>query len=76
MYGGLKIVEEKVPTVPKRKSGVEDGEAEEKLLLEVASCEDENKKKKLWKKALLYNCEDVINLTYIEQYLRKLKVVD
>ena len=76
MYGGLKVVEEKVPTVPKRKSGVEDGEAEEKLLLEIASCEDENKKKKLWKKALLYNCEDVINLTYIEQYLRKLKVVE
>jgi hypothetical protein len=76
MYGGLKVVEEKVPTVPKRKSGVEDGEAEEKLLLEIASCEDEIEKKKLWKKALLYNCEDVINLIYIEQYLRKIKVVE
>ncbi len=76
IYGGLKVLETKVPSVPKRRSGVEDGEAEERLLLEIASCEDESKKKKMWKKALLYNCEDVVNLTYIEQYLRKLKIVE
>lgn len=76
MYGGLKGVEMQVPTVPKRKSGVEDGEAEEKLLLKIASCEDEKKKKELWKKALLYNREDVVNLVHIEQYLKKFKIVE
>lgn len=76
MYGGLKSVEMQVPTVPKRKSGVEDGAAEEKLLLKIASCENEIKKKELWKKALLYNREDVVNLVHIEQYLKKLKIVD
>jgi hypothetical protein len=76
MYGGLKVVETKVPTVPKRTSGVEDGEAEEKLLVEIASCEDEDKKKELWKKALAYNREDVFNLVYIEQYLKELKIVE
>jgi RNase_H superfamily len=74
MYGGLKSIELLVPTVPKRKSGVEDGEAEEKLLWKIASCEDENKKKEAWKKALLYNREDIANLVYIEQYLRKIRM--
>ena len=76
MYGGLKVVEEKVPTVPKRKSGVESGEEEEKILLEIGSCCDENKKEELWKKALMYNREDVVNLVYIEQYLKKFKIVE
>ncbi len=76
MYGGLKVVETKIPTIPKRTSGVEDGKAEEQLLLEIASCEDEKKKKELWKKALAYNREDVFNLVYIEQYLKELKIVD
>lgn len=76
MYGGLKVVETQIASVPKRKSGVEDGSEEEKLLLEVASCEDENKKKELWDKALMYNREDVFNLVYIEQYLKKLKIVE
>ncbi len=76
MYGGLKVVETKIPTVPKRTSGVEDGGAEEKLLLDIASCEDEDKKKELWKKALAYNREDVFNLVYIEQYLKELKIVE
>jgi len=76
MYGGLKVVETKIPTVPKRTSGVEDGEAEEKLLIEIASCEDEDKKKELWKKALAYNREDVFNLVYIEQYLKELRIVE
>lgn len=75
MYGGLKSVELLIPTVPKRKSGVEDGEAEEKLLWKIASCEDENKKKEAWRRALLYNREDVANLVYIEQYLRKIRMV-
>ena len=74
MYGGLKEVENQIPSVPKRKSGVEDGKAEDKLLLEIASCEDENKKKELWKKALDYNREDVFNLVYVEQYLKNLKI--
>ena len=75
MYGGLKSIEMCIPTVPRRKSGVEDGEAEEKLLWKIASCEDENKKKEAWRKALLYNREDVANLVYVEQYLRKIKMV-
>ncbi len=76
MYGGLKVVEKLVPSVPKRKSGVEDGAGEETLLLEIASCEDEDKKKELWKKALTYNREDVFNLVHIEKYLKKLKIVE
>jgi hypothetical protein len=75
MYGGLKGIEMCIPTVPRRKSGIEDGEAEEKLLWKIASCEDENKKKEAWKKALLYNREDVANLVYIEQYLKKFRIV-
>jgi hypothetical protein len=76
MYGGLKVVETLIPSVPKRKSGVENGEAEEKLLLEIASCEDEDKKTELWQKALAYNREDVFNLVHIEQYLKELKIVE
>lgn len=75
MYGGLKSIEMCIPTVPRRKSGIEDGEAEEKLLWKIAFCDDDNKKKEAWKKALLYNREDVANLVYIEQYLRKIRIV-
>jgi hypothetical protein len=75
MYGGLKSVEMQVPSVPLRKSGVADGAEEEKLLHEIASCEDEAKRKEMWKKAKRYNREDVVNLVFIEQYLRKLKIV-
>src|SRR3972149_3134995 len=76
MFGGLKSVEKQIPSVPKRRSGIVDGLEAEKLLLEIASCEDENKKKVLWHKVLGYNREDVINLVYIEQYLKKLKIVE
>jgi len=76
MYGGLKSVEMQVPSVPPRKSGVADGAEEEKLLHEVACCEDNVKRKELWKKAKMYNREDVVNLVFIEQYLRKLKIVE
>lgn len=76
MYGGLKAVEMQVPSVPPRKSGVADGAEEEKLLHEIASCEDEVKKKEMWKKAKKYNREDVVNLVFIEQYLRKLKIAE
>lgn len=76
MYGGLKSVEMMVPSVPLRKSGVEDGKEEERLLHEIAACEDEVKKKEMWKKARQYNREDVVNLVFIEQYLRKLKISD
>jgi hypothetical protein len=75
MYGGLKSVEMQVPSVPPRRSGIADGAEEEKLLHEIASCEDEAKRKEMWKKAKRYNREDVVNLVFIEQYLRKLKIV-
>lgn len=76
MYGGLKSVETMVPSVPDRKSGIEDGKEAEKLLHDIAACEDEVKKKALWKKVLRYNREDVFNLVFIEQYLRKLKITE
>lgn len=70
MYGGLKEVEKKVPGIPPRTSGVANGLEEEKLLLECAACEDEEKRKEMWKKAKRYNMEDVYNLVFIEHYLR------
>lgn len=76
MYGGLKGVEMQVPNVPPRKSGISNGAEEEKLLLDIAVCDDENKKLEMWKKAKLYNHEDVVNLVYIEQYLRKIKMTE
>ncbi len=76
MYGGLKAVEMQVPSVPPRKSGVADGAEEEKLLHEIAYCDDEIKRKEMWKKAKRYNREDVVNLVFIEQYLRKLKMAE
>lgn len=76
MYGGLKEVERQIPSVPPRRSEVANGEEEEKLLYDIAACEDEVKKKEMWKKAKMYNREDVVNLVFIEQYLRKLKIVE
>lgn len=76
MYGGLKSVEMQVPSVPPRKSGIADGAEEEILLHDIACCEDYIKKKELWKKARQYNREDVVNLVFIEQYLRELKIVE
>jgi hypothetical protein len=76
MYGGLKAVEMMVPTVPTRKSGIEDGKEVEKLLHDIAACDNEGKKKQMWKKALRYNREDVFNLVFIEQYLRKLRITE
>ena len=76
MYGGLKGVEMQIPLVPPRRSGVADGEAEEKLLHDIAACEDKAKRKEMWKKARQYNREDVVNLVFIEQYLRKLKITE
>lgn len=76
MYGGLKAVEMQVPSVPPRKSGVADGAEEEKLLHEIGCCEDEVKRKEMWKKAKQYNREDVVNLVFIEQYLKKIKMAE
>lgn len=76
MYGGLKEVEKQIPTVPPRRSGIANGAEEEKLLLDIADEIDEVKKKELWKRAKLYNHEDVVNLVYIEQYLRKIKMTE
>lgn len=76
MYGGLKKVEMLVPGIPPRKSGVMNGEEEEKLLLDIAVETDENKKKELWDKAKRYNREDTTNLVYIEHYLKKLKIIE
>ena len=76
MYGGLKGVEMQIPSVPPRKSGITNGAEEEKLLHDIASCEDEVKRKVMWKKAKRYNREDVVNLVFIEQYLRKLKIAE
>ena len=74
MYGGLKGVEMQIPSVPLRRSGVADGSEEEKLLHEIAAFEDEKRKKDMWKKAKQYNREDVVNLVFVEHYLRKLKI--
>lgn len=76
MYGGLKVIERLIPSIPHRKSGIADGAEAEKILLEVAACEDEIKKKELWKKARMYNHEDVVNLVYIEQWLKKIKMTE
>lgn len=76
MYGGLKNVEMQIPSVPPRKSGINDGAEEEKLLLCIAAETDEIKRKEMWKKAKRYNHEDVVNLVYIEQYLRKIKMTE
>lgn len=76
MYGGLKMVEMKVPSVPPRKSGIANGAEEEKLLHDIGRCEDDVERKKMWKKAKQYNREDVINLVFIEQYLRGLKITE
>jgi len=76
MYGGLKGVELQIPSVPPRKSGISDGAEEEKLLLDIATETDEAKRKEMWKKAKQYNHEDVVNLVYIEQYLRKIKMTE
>lgn len=76
MYGGLKAVEMQVPSVPLRKSGIADGAEEEKLLHEIGCCEDDVKKNKMWKRAKQYNREDVVNLVFIEQYLRKLRIAE
>lgn len=75
MYGGLKVVEMEIPSIPPRKSGIADGKEEEKLLHDIGLCEDNVKRKEMWKKAKQYNREDVINLVFIEQYLRQLKIV-
>ncbi len=76
IYGGLKQIELQIPSVPPRRSGVTDGKEEEKLLHEIAACEDEVKRKMMWKKVKQYNKEDVINLVFIEQYVRKLKIAE
>ena len=76
MYGGLKGVEMQIPSVPPRRSGVANGEAEEKLLHDIAACEDEVKREEMWKKARRYNREDVVNLVFVEQYLKKLKITE
>lgn len=76
MYGGLKGVEMQIPSVPPRKSGVADGSEAELILLDVVACDDDAKRRELWKKALLYNKEDVVNMVYIEQWLRKIKMVE
>jgi len=76
MYGGLKGVEMQIPSVPPRKSGVKDGAEEERLLLDIAAETNEAKRKEMWKKAKQYNHEDVVNLVYIEQYLRKIKMTE
>ena len=75
MYGGLKGAEKLIPMIPPRKSGVIDGAEEEAILYEIAACEDEQKKAKLWKKAKRYNREDVLALPIIEKYVRKVKIV-
>lgn len=76
MYGGLKGVEMQVPSVPPRRSGVANGKEEEKLLHEIAACEDIKKRREMWKKAKQYNREDVVNLVFIEHYLRKLRIAE
>lgn len=76
MYGGLKKVELQIPSIPPRRSGIKDGAEEEKLLLDIACEDDDIKKKEMWKKAKMYNHEDVVNLVYIEQYLRKIKMTE
>lgn len=76
MYGGLKGVEMQIPSVPPRRSGITNGEEEEKLLHEIAVCENEVKRKDMWKKAKQYNREDVVNLVFIEQYLKKIKMTE
>lgn len=76
MYGGLKEVETNIPTIPPRRSGVANGLEEEKLLHDIAFCEDDIKKDMMWKKAKMYNREDVVNLVFIEQYLKKIKMTE
>lgn len=76
MYGGLKKLELLIPTIIPRKSGVKDGLEAVKLLLDIASENDKIKKKEMWKKVKMYNREDVVNLVYIEQYLRKIRVIE
>lgn len=76
IYGGLKEVEKHIPNIPPRTSGVANGEEEEKLLLDIASCCDENQRHEMWKKAKKYNKEDVVNLVYIEQYLKPIKMTE
>lgn len=76
IYGGLKGAEEQIPGIPPRKSGILNGEEAEKLMLEAAACEDETKKKEIWKRVIQYNREDTVNLVYIEQYLRKIQMTE
>ncbi len=75
LYGGLKRVEYKIPGMPSRKSGVEDGSEAEKMLYEIARCDDENRKAELWKKLKQYNKEDVLALPIIERHVRNVKMV-
>lgn len=76
IYGGLKGVEGQIPGIPPRKSGVLNGEEAEKLMLEAAACEDEVRKEDIWRRVKRYNREDVVNLVYIEQYLRKIQMTE
>ena len=76
MYGGLKSVEEEIPTLPQRRSGILDGQEVSLVLLDVAECDDNTKRRELWKKILLYNKEDVTNMVYIEQWLKNIRMTD
>lgn len=75
MYGGLKGAEMHIPITSPRKSNIADGKEAEKIILESAVCADETEKKRLWKKILKYNKEDVANLVYIEWWLKNIKMI-
>lgn len=74
-FGGLKKIECKIPGMPSRNSGVGDGSDAEKILYDIAHCEDKNKKEELWERLKQYNKEDIISLTFIERYMRKVNMV-
>lgn len=75
LYGGLKKIECRIPGMPPRKSRVEDGSEAEKILYDIAHCDDKNKKAELWEKLKQYNKEDIIALPIIEKYVRDVKIV-
>lgn len=76
MYGGLKAVEEEIPTLPPRRSGISNGQEVGLILQDVATCDDDIKRRELWKKVLLYNKEDVTNMVYIEQWLKNIRMTE
>lgn len=76
IYGGLKETEKYIPSIPPRRSGINNGAEAEKILLGIAFCEDESKRKDMWKRVKMYNHEDVVSLVYIEQYLKKIKMTE